>query len=416
VDQCPVLPATGGDVALALVAAAIVVFAGVLTVVLTRRRATPILVVVVVAGIVALAAPAQAAPNCPPTSTSSSTSIASSSTSSSTTTSVAVAPTVPTTVPPTTGSSTTSSTSTTAASTTSTTVVVGVAPVAGRDLHTRTTNQNPAGLGQPFSVNVFANDELGDPPATVFDHTFAPVGACAGFAFNQDTGLFSGTPTTVGQCVFNYALLNSAGLSGTDVVVHVENLEAPQASGATRQVTAGDPLSVDLFRFGQRGVPQATITSHTFAAGGTCAGLAFNPATGVLSGTPAGLGTPTGDVCAFTYTLSNAAGSASADVIVTIFPAAVAPVATANSQQRNVGGPGFSVAVLNNDFLGHPLASITSHTFDATAAGCAGLTFEVLGFVTGPASAGVACSFDYTISNTAGSSTATVTLTVVIPP
>ena len=227
-----------------------------------------------------------------------------------------------------------------------------------------TTSGNAAGVGQPYSLNVLANDFLGDPPATIVDATFDPVGPCTGFSFNSETGVLSGTPTILGDCVFNYVLGNVAGRNGSAVVVEVAELRAPSAFGASEQVTAGEPFSFNLFDFDVRGVPQATITSHTFVPGGACEGLTFDPATGVLSGTPVGLGTPTGDVCEFEYTLSNAAGSDSADVTVTIFPAPIAPVAVADTRQAADGRP-FTLFVLQNDFLGHPRATITSDTFDA---------------------------------------------------
>ena len=294
----------------------------------------------------------------------------------------------------------------------------GVAPVVEPDIHTLTTSGNAAGVGQPYSLNVLANDFLGDPPATIVDDTFDPVGPCTGFSFNAETGVLSGTPTILGDCVFNYVLGNVAGRNGSAVVVEVAELRAPSAFGASEQVTAGEPFSFDLFDFDVRGVPQATITSHTFVPGGACEGLTFDPATGVLSGTPVGLGTPTGDVCEFEYTLSNAAGSDSSDVTVTIFPGPIAPVAVTDTRQAADGRP-FTLFVLQNDFLGHPRATITSHTFDAGGPECAGLSFDPLfGVLNGTPVGGLSrqCRFGYVLSNSEGTSTGVVAVDIGVLP
>ena len=46
-------------------------------------------------------------------------------------------------------------------------VDIGVLPVAVEDGYARGEAGIPAAVGQPFSVNVLANDFLGDPPATI---------------------------------------------------------------------------------------------------------------------------------------------------------------------------------------------------------------------------------------------------------
>ena len=363
-NPCPALPATGASITpLVLAALALVAFGALVLVAVRWRRHAALPVVVGLAiglAVLAQAGHTTAAPPCAPTT------IAAPATSTS--------PDSSTTTPLPPSSTTTSSTSSTSLGTTSTSsststtsttsTVPGVAPIVQPDIHTSTTSGAAAGVGQPYSLNVLANDFLGDPPATIFDHTFAPVGPCTGFSFDVQTGVFSGTPTILGFCSFNYVLANVAGINGEAVVVEVAELRAPNAIGASEQVTAGQPFSFALFRFGSRGVPQATITAHTFVPGGACAGLTFDQATGVLSGTPVGLGTPTGDVCDFEFTLSNAAGSDTDDVIVTIFPGPIAPVARADTRQAG-DGRSFFLDVLENDFLGHPRATITSHTFGA---------------------------------------------------
>jgi VCBS repeat-containing protein len=297
-------------------------------------------------------------------------------------------------------------------------VVPGVAPVTEPDIHVIENGGQVAAVGLPYNVNVLANDFLGDPPGSINFDDLVPLGPCTGFSFDRATGLLSGTPTVLGDCVFQYVVVNSVGGDGTTVQVEVHELAAPNAFSDSAQATAGEPFSLNVFdNLDELGIPQATITADTFSDGGACAGLTFDSATGLLSGTPVGLGTPTGDVCDFDYTLSNPAGTDTAAVTVTIFPGPIAPNADDDTEQVNEG-ESFFMDLLFNDFLGHPQAEITSDTF-ATATGCEGVEFNrTFGFVasTGQASADLSCSFTYTISNSSGTSTATVSVEVVTPP
>ena len=224
--------------------------------------------------------------------------------------------------------------------------------------------------------------------------------------------MFSGTSTTpFAFCGFNYVLRNSAGSSAAGAFVEVLPLAAPNAFSDVEQATAGEPFSFNVLTDDELGHPPATITSHTFTSTGGCSGLSFDPATGLLSGTPV-VG-----VCDFDYVISNPAGSDTAGATVTFFAGPTAPVATPDTRQVTAGQT-LGFGVLGNDFLGHPQATITSHTFDAAAAGCGWLTFNpAIGLASGtaPAGAGSECSFEYIISNTAGTSTATVLVEVVAP-
>jgi hypothetical protein len=259
-------------------------------------------------------------------------------------------------------------------------------------------------------VNVLANDFLGAPPATISDDTFEPGGGCTGFSFDPVMGVFSGTGTTpFALCGFQYILENSAGRSVNFVIVEVAPLSAPNAFFDVEQATAGEPFSLNVLTFDELGHPPATITSHTFTSVGGCSGLSFDEATGLLSGTPI-VG-----VCDFDYVISNVAGSDSAGVTVTFFAGPTAPVARPDTRQVTAGQR-LIVGVLTNDSLGHPQATITSHTFDAGAPGCVGLSFDpTIGLLIVPAeaSAGVSCAFDYTLSNDAGSSTTSVQVVTV---
>jgi Putative Ig domain len=110
----------------------------------------------------------------------------------------------------------TSTSSTTSTSTTSTSPAV--APVALPDILLQ-----DATVGQPFNLNVLANDDLGNPVATITAHTFDPTlqAGCIGLSFDPATGVIVGTPTQSGTCPFAYVIQNSAGFSLTQVLVPV---------------------------------------------------------------------------------------------------------------------------------------------------------------------------------------------------
>ena len=93
-----------------------------------------------------------------------------------------------------------------------------VAPVALPDILLQ-----DATVGQPFSLNVLANDDLGNPVATITADTFDPTlqTGCIGLSFDPATGVIAGTPTQGGTCPFAYVIQNSAGFSLTQVLVPV---------------------------------------------------------------------------------------------------------------------------------------------------------------------------------------------------
>ena len=78
-------------------------------------------------------------------------------------------------------------------------------------------------MGQAFSLNVLANDDPGNPSATIIADTFDPTlqSGCIGLSFDSATGVISGTPTQGGTCPFAYVIQNSAGFSLAQVLVPV---------------------------------------------------------------------------------------------------------------------------------------------------------------------------------------------------
>jgi hypothetical protein len=201
-DQCPVLPATDGNISVIVMAAAIVTGVGFIAMVLARRRMLPVLVAMLVSLVVALGVPAQAASNCPPPPIAATLSPTTTSTSPTTT---SILPTT-TTTSPTASTTTTVTTTSIPTSTTSPTPSPspGSAPIAEDD------GPLLVAAGERVNLNVLANDDLGTPHATITGHSFdaAQVG-CRGLSFDPGTGVLSGTATS-GACIFSYIVSNWA--------------------------------------------------------------------------------------------------------------------------------------------------------------------------------------------------------------
>jgi hypothetical protein len=83
---------------------------------------------------------------------------------------------------------------------------------------------------------------------------------------------------------------------------------APTANGDDEIFPLNVPFTLNVLTNDDLGSPPATISSFTLASGPVCAGVSFDQATGVLSGTLTVLLLP----CLLSYTLQNAAGSSSA--------------------------------------------------------------------------------------------------------
>ena len=89
---------------------------------------------------------------------------------------------------------------------------------------------------------------------------------------------------------------------------------APNAvSDIAAAVPVGQMVSVSVLANDNLGVPAAAIVQSDFDAVGACSGLSFDPAAGLLSGTPTEIG-----ACLFTYVVQNSAGFDAAAVFVPV--------------------------------------------------------------------------------------------------
>jgi len=150
-----------------------------------------------------------------------------------------------------------------------------------------------------------------NPPATAFAAAPLPTG----LSVDTSTGAISGTPTATGTFNVTISATNGGGTTTATLVLTVASLTPPAPSGLSYT-----PSSVS-------GVVGTAISSMSPTVTGTVdsysidpalpAGLSINPATGVISGTPAAVAA----AGSYTITASNAGGTTTASVTISVISA-----------------------------------------------------------------------------------------------
>lgn len=308
------------------------------------------------------------------------------------------------------------------------------------------------------------NDNLGSPPATLTSFGGGSLGgtvtsnaagatvALAGgtLTVNSDGGFSLTTPTVSGSFTFQYRLTNVSGTSDALVTIEVRQVPTAVADNYSTLVnttlsrSASDPD--DLLDNDTRGFPLATITSFGGGSlGGTvttnAAGASVALAGGTLQVNSNGsfsLTTPTTTGSfAFDYRISNSSGTSDATVTIEVrkAPTAVTDNYTTQANTTVSRNTGDSDDLLDNDDRGFPLATIASFgggSLGGTVTGhAAGTTVTPLpSFATGSLQVNADGSFSFTpptgftgdytfnyrITNAAGTSDALVTISVAGPP
>ena len=237
-------------------------------------------------------------------------------------------------------------------------------------------------VGSPFSYQI---------TATNGPTSFAASGLPPGLGVSA-SGLISGIPAAPGAFPVTIAAGNAPG-GASSASLTITILPAPPAITSPSAATAQVGVAFGFQLSGSNG-------PTGFSATGLPPGLVFNPASGVIAGTPAIPGTFTATVSA-----TNAGGTSSATLTLTVLPAA--PVITSPLSAPGEQGKGF----------GYQITASNSPTAFGAAGLPPGLTVNPAnGVISGvPAVYG---SFQVTVSagNAGGVGSAVLTLAFVVAP
>ncbi len=212
--------------------------------------------------------------------------------------------------------------------------------------------------------------------------SFSATGLPAGLTVSTSTGLITGTPTAAGNFTMSVAATNAAGTS-TSLAVLVTIAPAATApaiiSSSSATATVGAAFAYQII---------ASNTPTSFTATGLPAGLTLSATTGLISGTPT-----TAGLSAVLLGASNAGGTGSAALLLTVVPGLSAPVITSSPSVSGQVGVAFTYAIL---------ASNTPTVFTATTLP-AGLAFNPnTGIISGTPSAASTATVTLTAGNAAG--------------
>ena len=256
-------------------------------------------------------------------------------------------------------------------------ILSGTGAVAGGSYHLnfKATNGVGSDASQPFTLNVVHAPVITSDPGTVMTvgsmntftvaasgfpvPTFTEAGELpTGVTFDTTTGVLSGVPALGSRA--SYLLIFNA-LNGIDPV-GVQSFTL-----TVRQAPAITSLDHTTFQTGQPGTFSVTATGLPAAtlseSGALPGGITFDPATGILSGTPAA---GSGTTYALTFKATNGIGM-DATQNFSIFVAATPAITSLNTATLNAGTPGaFTVTA-----TGSPAPML-----EATGALPSGITFD----------------------------------------
>jgi uncharacterized repeat protein (TIGR01451 family) len=226
-----------------------------------------------------------------------------------------------------------------------------------------------------------------------------------GLTLNALTGAFSGTPTAVtAAATYTVTATNTGGSTSTSLVITVNDTQpnAPTYSPSSLTCTRGTACGL-----GAPDVHGVTVTSFAVAPP-LPSGLALNPVTGAISGTPTGL-SPT---ATYTVTASNSGGMSTTSVPITVNEVAPSALTYASTTLTCTKGSPCGLAAPSSS--GGAVVS-----YAVAPALPSGLTLDPdTGAISGTPTAIVAAtSYTVTATNSGGSTSAALTIDVRdVPP
>ncbi|MEI7703517.1 MAG: putative Ig domain-containing protein [Deltaproteobacteria bacterium] len=273
------------------------------------------------------------------------------------------------------------------------------------------TLQPPANLTyatNPATYNVGTAITANNPSSTggaIASYAVSPA-LPAGLALSATTGIISGTPTAAAaQATYTVTGTNTAGSTTAPVIITVSGSLLPPAN----LTYATNPAIYSLGRAITANAPSSTggaIASYSVSPA-LPAGLSLNGTTGVLSGTP----TVEATLAAYTVTGSNASGSTTVALTLTVTNLAPANLTYATNPATYTVG----TAITPNS-PSSTGGAITAYSVSPTLP--AGLVLNATtGILSGTPTAATALAvYTVTGTNAAGSTTVALTLTVSSAP
>src|SRR3989441_406002 len=223
--------------------------------------------------------------------------------------------------------------------------------------------------------------------ATNSPTSFGATGLPAGLALNAATGLLSGTPTTAGASTVTLSATNVGGTGTQTLAVTITPATPVITSAGTATGQVGVAFSYPI---------TATNSPTSFGATGLPAGLALNATTGLLSGTPTTAGAST-----VTLSATNAGGTGTQTLAVTITPAT----------------PAISITAPTNNAIVSGTADVISATASETGGAATGLPVQLAraappGVLTGDRKTVGASTVTLSATNAGGTATQTLPVTI----
>jgi hypothetical protein len=234
---------------------------------------------------------------------------------------------------------------------------------------------------------------------TVTSYSVSPA-LPAGFTLSASTGTIAGTPTTVTtQATYTITATNSVGVTTATVQITVSpappaNLAYPQASITA---TVGQAISTDT--------PTVTGTVTSYSVSPILpAGLSLSASTGTIAGTPTTVTTQ----ATYTITATNSVGVTTATVQITVNATAAPPTSLVYPQTTIVASVGQTMPPDMPVLTGDPAIYTVSPAMPF------GISVNsVDGTITGvPTAPSPQTTYTVTASNSGGSTTATIAITV----
>jgi PKD repeat protein len=240
--------------------------------------------------------------------------------------------------------------------------------------------------GQPFSYQI----ETDVIPISLYGASGLPLG----LSIDTATGIISGTPTVTAQSYIGLSATNGTG-TGTATLILDVSIAPPTITSANLALTTQGAS----FTYNTTSSPAAT----SYAADGLPLGLAINPGTGAITGTPIG----EAGLYHVTLYATNAGGTGT--LVLTIVVALFVPAAPVITSALTAG------VQVNTPFLYQITASNSPTSFYATGLPAGLHVNSATGLIYGTPTVAAVTNVTLYATNAGGTGMDTLVLTVVVP-